>query len=73
MEDLSGRQFGPYVILEPLGEGGMASVYKAYQPSVERYVAVAAEQYASDPQFAARFKREAKIGFVAARQHPSGV
>lgn len=69
MEDLSGRQFGPYVILEPLGEGGMASVYKAYQPSVERYVAVKVlpQQYASDPQFAARFKREAKI--LASLQH----
>ncbi|HJO38926.1 MAG: hypothetical protein QGF21_05845 [Vicinamibacterales bacterium] len=40
MEDLTGRAFGPYRIVAPLGEGGMASVYKAYQPAVERHVAL---------------------------------
>jgi serine/threonine protein kinase len=40
MEDLTGRQFGPYQIVAPLGEGGMAAVYKAFQPSMERFVAV---------------------------------
>src|SRR3954468_1040720 len=70
MEDLTGRQFGPYRIVEPLGEGGMAAVYKAYQPVVERYVAlkVLPRIYATDPQFVARFRREAKI--VAQLQHP---
>ncbi len=34
MEDLTGRVFGPYRIVAPLEEGGMASVYKAYQPGV---------------------------------------
>ena len=70
MEDLTGRQFGPYQIVAPLGEGGMAAVYKAYQPAVERHVAlkVLPRNFASDPQFTARFQREARM--VAQLQHP---
>ncbi len=70
MQDLSGMQFGPYQMLRPLGEGGMAMVYRAYQPSVEREVAVKVlpQQYANDPQFSERFKREAKT--LATLQHP---
>ena len=40
MEDLTGKQFGVYEIVAPLGEGGMGAVYKAYQPAMERFVAV---------------------------------
>jgi serine/threonine protein kinase len=70
MEDLTGRQFGAYQIVAPLGEGGMAAVYKAYQPAVDRYVAIKVlpRQYAADPQFVARFQREAKA--LAQLQHP---
>jgi tRNA A-37 threonylcarbamoyl transferase component Bud32 len=70
MENLTGKQFGPYQIVAPLGEGGMAAVYKAYQPGMERYVAlkVLPRSYADDPQFLARFQREAKL--LAQLQHP---
>jgi eukaryotic-like serine/threonine-protein kinase len=70
MEDLTGRQYGPYQIVAPLGEGGMAAVYKAYQPAVERYVAlkILPRQFASDPHFVARFQREARL--LAQLQHP---
>lgn len=70
MEDLSGRSFGVYRIVEPLGRGGMASVYKAYQPAVDRYVAlkVLPSHLAQDPEFLARFKQEAKV--LAQLQHP---
>jgi hypothetical protein len=70
MEDLTGRQFGPYQIVAPLGEGGMAAVYRAYQPAMERYVAlkVLPRRFADDPQFSARFAREAKL--LAQLQHP---
>ena len=70
MEDLSGRTFGVYRILEPLGRGGMASVYKAYQPSVDRHVAlkILPRHLAEDPNFLARFEQEAKI--LAKLQHP---
>lgn len=70
MENLTGRQFGPYQIVAPLGEGGMAAVYKAYQPSMERHVAlkVLPRHFAEDPQFVARFQREAIL--LAKLQHP---
>jgi tRNA A-37 threonylcarbamoyl transferase component Bud32 len=71
MEDLTGKQLGQYRIVAPLGEGGMAAVYKAYQASVERYVAlkILPRHYASDPNFVARFKREARV--IAGLAHPA--
>ena len=35
-----GTRLGPYEILAEVGKGGMATVYRAYQPSVDRHVAV---------------------------------
>ncbi len=70
MEDLTGKQLNQYQIVSPLGEGGMAAVYKAYQPSMERYVAlkILPRHFASDPQFVGRFEQEAKV--IASLQHP---
>jgi len=70
MEDLTGRQFNSYQIVAPLGEGGMAAVYKAFQPSMDRYVAlkILPRQFASEELFIARFEQEAKV--VAQLQHP---
>jgi serine/threonine-protein kinase len=63
MEDLTGKQLGPYRILAPLGEGGMAAVYKAYQPGMDRTVAlkVLPRHFAEDRDFVARFTREARL------------
>jgi serine/threonine protein kinase len=36
----NGATLGPFRIIQQFGEGGMAKVYKAYQPSMERYVAL---------------------------------
>ncbi len=70
MEDITGKQLGLYQIVAPLGEGGMAAVYKAYQPSMDRYVAlkILPRHFASDPQFKGRFQQEAKV--LAKLQHP---
>lgn len=70
MEDITGKQLGPYRVVAPLGEGGMAAVYKAYQPGMDRYVAlkILPRHFASDPQFAARFQQEAKV--IANLQNP---
>jgi predicted Ser/Thr protein kinase/negative regulator of sigma E activity len=69
MEDLTGRQLGKYQVVAPLGEGGMAAVYKAYQPGMDRYVAlkILPRHFASDPEFVGRFEQEAKV--IARLQH----
>lgn len=60
--DLTGRHLGKYELLERVGQGGMAYVYKAYQPTIDRYVAVKVlhSHLAEDAAFLERFKREAK-------------
>jgi serine/threonine protein kinase len=70
MDAMIGRNLGKYQIVEPLGEGGMATVYKAYDPSLERYVAVKVIRAISqiDPNFLARFQREARA--LAKLDHP---
>lgn len=70
MEDLTGKQLGPYQVVKPLGEGGMAAVYKAYQASMDRYIAlkILPRHFASDPEFVGRFTQEAKV--IANLQHP---
>ncbi|MCB0211732.1 MAG: protein kinase [Anaerolineae bacterium] len=70
MEDLSGKQLGPYQVVAPLGEGGIASVYKAYQPGEERYVAlkILPRFMMDEAQFSTQFEQMAKA--VAALDHP---
>ena len=69
MAGLEGKTFGPYRVVEQIGSGGMARIYKAYQPSMERYVAlkVLPEHYADDPRFVERFIREAHM--IAQLEH----
>lgn len=70
MDGMIGKTLGKYQVIEPLGEGGMATVYKAFDPSLERYVAIkiirAMNQIDSD--FLIRFQREARA--LAKLDHP---
>jgi len=67
---LEGKNLGKYRILEPLGRGGMAQVYKAYHPALDRYVAIKIlrSDLVEETEFLARFRREARA--VAALRHP---
>jgi serine/threonine-protein kinase len=69
--NLVGKWLGNYQILEELGRGGMAVVYRAYQPSLNREVAlkVLSPQLAFDEQFVERFQREARA--AAGLNHPN--
>jgi serine/threonine protein kinase len=68
---LEGQSLGKYRILEPLGRGGMAQVYKAYHPQLDRFVAVKIlrSDLVEEQEFLARFRREARA--VAALRHPN--
>jgi len=66
-----GEIVGPYRVIEQLGQGGMATVYKAYHAALDRYVAlkVLHPAFLEDPNFQARFQREARL--VAKLEHPN--
>jgi len=66
-----GQNVGPYRIMEQLGQGGMATVFKAYHAALDRYVAIKVlhPAFREDPTFTARFTREARV--VAKLEHPN--
>ncbi len=63
------EKIGRYIIISELGRGGMATVYRAKDPNFDREVAIKIlpRTFLHDPQFRARFEREAKT--VAALEH----
>ena len=71
MIDLINGQLDRYELKERIGTGGMARVYKAWDTSLERLVAIKIlhEHLADDPTFKERFEREAK--FIASFNHPN--
>jgi eukaryotic-like serine/threonine-protein kinase len=64
-------RLGPYEILSQIGAGGIGEVYQARDTRLDRKVAVKvlAPELASDPEFRARFEREAKA--ISALNHPN--
>ena len=61
---------GPYQVLDVIGHGGMATVYKAYQPELDRIVAIKIllPTFVDDAAFRSCFEREARL--VARLRHP---
>ena len=69
MNELIGKELGPYRVLEQIGAGGMATVYKAYHAAMDRHVAVKVlpEQMSANAELRRRFDREAKV--IAKLEH----
>lgn len=65
-----GIRLREYVIMEELSSGSFGSIFRAYQPSVEREVAIKVihPRYANQPEFMRRLETEAR--FVARLEHP---
>ena len=70
MSDLSGKTLGQYQIIKSIGQGGMAKIYLAYQPSVKREVAIKVLSAAlqENVNFVKRFSQEVEV--IAQLQHP---
>lgn len=68
---LEGQTLGKYRVLKALGRGGMAQVYRAYHPQLDRYVAVKVlrSDLVEQDEFLSRFRREAHA--VSRLRHPA--
>jgi serine/threonine protein kinase len=60
-----------YQLQEPIGRGGLATIYRGWDTQMERVVAVKVlrEVYSRDPKFVSRFQNEAKLRSLL--QHPN--
>lgn len=72
-QGLNGKEIGGYLILERIGRGGMGTVFKAKQKSLNRVVAlkVLASKFAKDPKFVDKFTSEARA--AGQLNHPNVV
>lgn len=68
-DDLIGKQIGGYEVQDMIGQGGMATVYRAQQVSMKRAVAIKVlpRQFVEDDTYMQRFNREVEI--VARLEH----
>jgi cyclic di-GMP phosphodiesterase len=71
MSTHEGKTLGPYMVMERIGRGGMAAVYRAYHPALDRYVAIKIlpDVFADEPAYRERFQQEARS--VARLKHPN--
>ena len=67
----AGTELGPYRIVECIGRGGMATVYKAHHAALDRFVAIKVlpDFFAEEPEYLERFQQEARS--VARLKHPN--
>ena len=65
------RQVGRYQILEKIGDGATATVYKAFDPSINRPLAIKFlhPSFSADPEYRSRFLREARAAGMLS--HPN--
>jgi WD40 repeat protein len=70
MDNLSGTTIKGYELRERIGVGGFGAVYRAYQPVIDREVAVKVilPEHANQPEFIRNFESEAQL--VARLEHP---
>lgn len=71
LKDLIGQTLGQYTIIEQIGAGGMATVFRAHQPSLNRNVAlkILPPHIAEKEGFTERFAREAQA--IGNLHHPN--
>jgi serine/threonine-protein kinase len=71
MADLTGQRLGQYQILARVSKGATSTIYKAYQPKLDRFVAVKvlSPQVVDEEGFLERFSQEARA--VAQLDHPN--
>ena len=64
-----GQMIGPYQIINQVGKGGMATVYKAYHATMDRYVAIKVlpHEFMHDERFLGRFQQEVRL--IARLEH----
>jgi serine/threonine-protein kinase len=72
-DPLIGTILGSYEIIEAIGEGGMARIYKGFHTELNRYAAIKVINWGlqEDPAFTERFRREAQA--IASLRHPNVV
>jgi serine/threonine-protein kinase len=70
-DTLIGHTLGPYQVVEKIGQGGMAEVYRGFHPALRRYVAikVLGRFLLTETSFCQRFEQEAQA--LAALRHPN--
>src|SRR5512147_18788 len=68
---MSTQTIGRYEVLAELGRGGMATVYRGFDPRFRREIAIKMlpREFLHDPTFRARFEREAQT--IATLEHPA--
>jgi serine/threonine protein kinase len=70
-DSLIGHTLGSYQVVEKIGQGGMAEVYRGFHPALRRYVAikVLGRFLQTEASFCQRFEQEAQA--LAALRHPN--